>query len=392
MTLLLLLCCTSHTVEISLFVLRMITRLLKKQKLSLCLLTIILLLVFSFFYYPFQPTHNIPTANRKQSAIGREKACFVILIRNEELDGIVSTMLQIEDTFNSKYQYPYVFLNNQEFTPVFKRTVSSLSSSRVLFGTLNDTMWGYPTFINQTYAAECRARMAEDNIPYATSESYRHMCRFQSGYFFRHPLLDEFDYYWRLEPYVDYYCQIDYDVFKFMRENKKKYGFNIAYKEHIETVPTLWNTVMSFMSSHEDITKTLPPRNDTLFDFVTSDDGITYNTCHFWSNFEIGDLSFWRSKSYLALFDYLDRSGGFYYERWGDAPVHSIAASLLLRKDEIHFFNDIGYRHTAYTHCPVQDEFRSKCNCDPAINFDHVPDLSCFPIYEAALLPPNNGN
>lgn len=48
--------------------------------------------------------------------------------------------------------------------------------------------------------------------------------RFQSGYFFRHPLLDQFDYYWRLEPYVDYYCQLDYDVFKFMKENKKKYG------------------------------------------------------------------------------------------------------------------------------------------------------------------------
>lgn len=48
--------------------------------------------------------------------------------------------------------------------------------------------------------------------------------RFQSGFFFRHPLLDEFDYYWRIEPDVEYYCDIDYDVFKFMRDNNKKYG------------------------------------------------------------------------------------------------------------------------------------------------------------------------
>lgn len=48
--------------------------------------------------------------------------------------------------------------------------------------------------------------------------------RFQSGFFFRHPLLDAYDYYWRLEPDVDYYCDIDYDVFKFMRNNGKKYG------------------------------------------------------------------------------------------------------------------------------------------------------------------------
>jgi hypothetical protein len=48
--------------------------------------------------------------------------------------------------------------------------------------------------------------------------------RFQSGFFFRHPLLDQYDYYWRVEPDVDYYCDVDYDVFKFMRDNNKKYG------------------------------------------------------------------------------------------------------------------------------------------------------------------------
>lgn len=37
-------------------------------------------------------------------------------------------------------------------------------------------------------------------------------------------MLDEYDYYWRIEPYVNYYCDIDYDVFKYMRNNGKKYG------------------------------------------------------------------------------------------------------------------------------------------------------------------------
>ena len=48
--------------------------------------------------------------------------------------------------------------------------------------------------------------------------------RFQSGFFFRHPLLDGYEYYWRIEPDVDFLCDIDYDVFKFMRNNGKKYG------------------------------------------------------------------------------------------------------------------------------------------------------------------------
>jgi alpha 1,2-mannosyltransferase len=52
--------------------------------------------------------------------------------------------------------------------------------------------------------------------------------------------------------------------------------------------------------------------------------------------------------------------------------VHSIAAGLLLSKDEIHFFNDIAYYHVPFTHCPTGDETRLKlrCHCNPADNFD----------------------
>jgi alpha 1,2-mannosyltransferase len=67
-----------------------------------------------------------------------------------------------------------------------------------------------------------------------------------------------------------------------------------------------------------------------------------------WSNFEIADLDFWRSPAYMAYFEYLDSKGGFYYERWGDAPVHSLAAALLLPKDKLHFFAPIGYVRTSY--------------------------------------------
>lgn len=74
-------------------------------------------------------------------------------------------------------------------------------------------------------------------------------------------------------------------------------------------------------------------------------DGVEYNNCHFWSNFEIADLNFWRGEAYSKYFSFLDKKGGFYYERWGDAPVHSIAAALFLSKDQIHFFSDVGYKH-----------------------------------------------
>jgi hypothetical protein len=103
--------------------------------------------------------------------------------------------------------------------------------------------------------------------------------------------------------------------------------------------------------------------------FLSDDNGETYNKCHcewflsnptvindfghalttsVWSNFEIGSLKFWRSQAYMDFFEHLDQAGGFYYERWGDAPVHSIGAALFAKKEQIHFFDDIGYRHEPF--------------------------------------------
>ena len=40
-------------------------------------------------------------------------------------------------------------------------------------------------------------------------------------------------------------------------------------------------------------------------------EGEIYNMCHYWSNFEIARLDFFRSKEYEDFFEMMDRSGGF---------------------------------------------------------------------------------
>ncbi len=39
----------------------------------------------------------------------------------------------------------------------------------------------------------------------------------RSGFFHFHPLLRDFDFYWRMEPDVHYYCDLDYDPFLYMQ-------------------------------------------------------------------------------------------------------------------------------------------------------------------------------
>ncbi|KAJ5312837.1 hypothetical protein N7508_003667 [Penicillium antarcticum] len=304
---------------------------------------------------------------------GRVNATFVTLARNSDLWDMVKSIRTVEDRFNRDYNYDWVFLNDDEFDEEFKKVTTSLVSGTTHYGKIPEEHWSYPDWIDQDKAKAAREEMDRKKIIYGGSESYRHMCRYESGFFFRHPLMMNYEYYWRVEPSIELFCDIPSDPFRFMKENNKKYSFVISLYEYIETIPTLWDSVKKFTGNHPEY---IPEGN--AMEFVSSDNGETYNKCHFWSNFEIGSLEWLRSKEYIDYFTSLDKDGGFFYERWGDAPVHSIAASLMLKKEEIHFWNEIAYYHVPFTHCPTEEQTRLdlRCSCKPKENFDWK-DYSC---------------
>ncbi|KAL8965145.1 MAG: hypothetical protein Q9197_006654 [Variospora fuerteventurae] len=303
----------------------------------------------------------------EESSSAKANATFVTLARNSDLSEIVKSIRQIEDRFNRNYHYDWVFLNDKPFDDTFKAVTTAFTSGKTHYGEIAHEHWSFPDFIDQDKARRTREDMAQRNIIYGDSKSYRHMCRFESGFFFQHPLMKQFEWYWRVEPSIELYCDVGYDTFKWMRDHGKKYSFVLSLYEYVETIPTLWDSVKTFMKEHpEHIAE------GNSMQFLSDDNGESYNRCHFWSNFEIGNLDWLRSQAYTDFFNRLDRDGGFFYERWGDAPVHSIAAGLLLKKEEIHFFNDIAYYHVPFTHCPTGEQFKldHKCSCNPKDNFD----------------------
>ncbi|KAF4501267.1 glycolipid 2-alpha-mannosyltransferase [Fusarium agapanthi] len=307
------------------------------------------------------------TSNRPPFQSLRVNATFVTLARNSDVWSIAKSIRQVEDRFNRKFGYDWVFLNEKPFDATFKRVTSALVSGNTYYGLIPAENWSFPDWIDQDKAKKAREDMGQRQIIYGDSVSYRHMCRFESGFFFRQPLMMNYDYYWRVEPDIQLYCDLDYDPFRFMMETKKRYSFVLSLPEYIETIPTLWDTTKEFFQNNPDH---LSPHNS--MDFLSDDNGATYNKCHFWSNFEIGDLNFFRSQKYIDYFNHLDQAGGFFYERWGDAPIHSIAAGLMLDKSEIHFFDDIAYWHNPFTHCPtdVKKRLELRCHCNPKDNND----------------------
>lgn len=299
----------------------------------------------------------------------RAKAAIVVLAQNSDLRSVLLSMQRMEQRFNGKYHYPYVFLNEQQFNSDFKQRTSASTQSRTLYGLIPKEDWQLPEWLGQEQFDAAREGMRRAGVLYGGKASYHFMCRFYSGFFHRHPLLQEFDYYWRMEPDVHYYCDLDYDPFVFMEDRGIQYGFVITVLELPNTIPSLWNTTQAFIRQQAG---QLPSEN--MMKFVTSDSGQDYNLCHFWSNFEIGSFEFLRSKQYQAYFEYLDQANGFFLERWGDAPVHSLAAAMLLNKSQVHHFQDIGYRHNSFTHCPAR--LRNNCACDAMKSVDfHTPSF-----------------
>ncbi|KAJ7208562.1 glycosyltransferase family 15 protein [Mycena pura] len=305
----------------------------------------------------------------------RANATLVMLARNSDISGALLSVRALEDRFNRHHHYPWVFLNEEEFSEA-RRRIRVLTPSTVEFGVIPREHWFQPDWVDKEKQQQEMAQMNRQNVKYGVvaRRSYHNMCRFNSGFFFQHPLMLKYKWYWRVEPNVKYHCNIIEDPFLFMENNDKIYGFTLAVYEIPATIRSLWTHVHEFMEAHPEYIR----ETENALKFISNDRGRSYNRCHFWSNFEIASLDFWRGEAYTAFFKHLDATGGFYYERWGDAPVHSIAASLFLKKEQIHLFEEIGYQHDDWSHCPREQTTweAGRCLCSSGDSFDYSGD-SC---------------
>lgn len=67
----------------------------------------------------------------------RINATLLSLVRNEELSELVTTMKQLERTWNHKFNYPWTFLNDKPFTEEFKRKTQEVTKAKCYYGMTN---------------------------------------------------------------------------------------------------------------------------------------------------------------------------------------------------------------------------------------------------------------
>jgi Glycolipid 2-alpha-mannosyltransferase len=220
---------------------------------------------------------------------------WLMSFSNAELTDALTSMKQIEDRFNRHYHYPWTFLNDEPFTEEFKNHTTRMASGATEYGLIPTEQWSIPSWIHIDKYQETLVRMKKQEVIYGDSTSYRHMCRYNSGFFWRHEIMMKYDWlvylfslrhlvdradgngsrYWRVEPSIGFYCDQTYDPFTFMRENNKRYSFVITLPEYITTVETLWPATQEFAKLHPE----LIAKNNSL-GFIAEDPSKEYPARH----------------------------------------------------------------------------------------------------------------
>jgi len=122
------------------------------------------------------PTHEDTTHNfQKDFPAGkfpgpRANATFITLARNSDIWDIAESIRHVEDRFNRKFNYDWVFLNDQPFDQAFKKLTTNLVSGKTKYGLIPKDHWSFPSWIDQDKAKKVREDMVSLQSRHSTRQ------------------------------------------------------------------------------------------------------------------------------------------------------------------------------------------------------------------------------
>ncbi|RCI16976.1 hypothetical protein L249_3073 [Ophiocordyceps polyrhachis-furcata BCC 54312] len=309
------------------------------------------------------------------------RAVLVSFARETDLPAVLSSVSQLEETFNNRYRYDWVFFSTSPLSEDFRRLTSNATAAACVYEVINDELWSVPEGASDSTLQTVELEME----PESSSAFARQMRRWKSGRFAKESRLKSYDWFWTIEPGVSispaqFIHDIDFDVFRVMRDHGIAYGshdsgLNEAYMRRLS------QHVKSFVDDNPDLTheeadvswlleaaESVSPHGQggaTDDALVVRGDGMTLDDADggwlddgedeedvgspievlasrlggiyrssLWPTFEVGSLVFLRSQSHQSLLEHLDRSDALLDS--GGTPT--LSASLFLpQKSVLHF-------------------------------------------------------
>ncbi len=250
----------------------------------------------------------------------KPKAVFYYLTKSDRLWFLKMSLESVDKYYNNKYKYPIIIFHEEELIPALP-AIRRYTHSQVFFQKVE---FGVPNFLTQPVVYD---------IPCTSKIGYRHMCRFHAKQVHKMPILQGLDWYWRLDDDSKLLTPVNYDVFLYMHNHNWLYGYAWIHWDANECTTGLWEATKKYIKENH-----ISP---TFFHEWP-------RPRLFYNNFEIAKFSIWTDPGYSKYIDYLDKLGGIYYHRWGDAPIKGLGLSLFVPMNQTHQFRDIGYEHASF--------------------------------------------
>lgn len=115
------------------------------------------------------------------------RAALVSFAEEGDLSNLLFSIRQLEEKFNTRYQYDWIIFSPSELSETFKTLTSNASGATCLFEVIPDENWN-------------AAGLAVD--PDTRIMDLRRRHRWNSGAFAHEERLSDYDWFWRVEPGV----------------------------------------------------------------------------------------------------------------------------------------------------------------------------------------------
>jgi alpha 1,2-mannosyltransferase len=273
------------------------------------------------------------------------------------------------ENYNNRFKHPVLIFHEGDFDARTQKQIIA-GKSEIEFHMIHFKM---PSFIKKSEAPE---------LWRGHTIGYRHMCRFYA--FLLYGALSNLGYDWYLRMDDDSYIwsKIDYSLFDFMKQNGYEYGYRVESQEPKQYAIGFSEAVCSYLKTerieadffcqnlervslkaciHSAAENYRVFRRMNLFRTRQQ-----WNGWCFYNNFHITELDFWRRADVRRFLLYLDRMGGAYKCRWGDALVQTAAIQIFMPPARVYKFQDWTYEHASVCGGDLGWGGIYRGSCDPA--------------------------
>ena len=276
------------------------------------------------------------------------KSAIVILTQNtsEKRIYLKNCLYFLFKNFNERFKYPVIILHEGDYTTYFQeeiiKSVREESRSCIHFKQLDEGDFKTPDHIDKE---KMNKIIDIQPVPYWRNESYRNMCNFWLKHFTKY--VADYDYVMRLDDDSIIEEKIMSDLFQIMKERDLNYISNIIHVDCGICNYEMKEFFDNYYMDKQDIIKDMfiynkigYNNNKEIFDNfkkvykIMNDKEYVKNEIDikspimYYNNFFITKTSFWNEENTKKVINEIDKTGNIFYYRWGDAPLHTIIATL----------------------------------------------------------------